>query len=146
MKNCSFVFKVVSWGLYVLLWNMKGYCIFLYFLVFSSYHCYFIVCAGMQFFSHLVEDKTPGSLSYVEFLVHIHRQIQAKMSEWTLVIPGRQNFGMCGSPIYKSDLEVDEGVRWPLLSWKSFVFQLPEFWNGKHRFSYSRVLLLDAVL
>ncbi|XXG89055.1 hypothetical protein AAC387_Pa12g1151 [Persea americana] len=37
--------------------------------------------SGMQFFSHLVEDKTPGSLSYVEFLVHIHRQIQAKMSE-----------------------------------------------------------------
>lgn len=37
--------------------------------------------SGMQFFSYLVEDKTSGSLSYVEFLVHIHRQIQAKMSE-----------------------------------------------------------------
>ncbi|KAF9681688.1 hypothetical protein SADUNF_Sadunf05G0028700 [Salix dunnii] len=32
---------------------------------------------GMSFFSYLVEDKVPaGGLSYVEFLVHIHRQIQ----------------------------------------------------------------------
>ncbi|KAG6773338.1 hypothetical protein POTOM_020608 [Populus tomentosa] len=33
--------------------------------------------SGMSFFSYLVEDKVPaGGLSYVEFLVHIHRQIQ----------------------------------------------------------------------
>ncbi|KAB5556342.1 hypothetical protein DKX38_007251 [Salix brachista] len=33
--------------------------------------------SGMSFFSNLVEDKVPaGGLSYVEFLVHIHRQIQ----------------------------------------------------------------------
>lgn len=36
--------------------------------------------SGMLFFSYMVEDKTPGGLSYVEFLVHIHRQIQSKMS------------------------------------------------------------------
>ncbi|KAK1353434.1 Transport protein Sec24-like [Heracleum sosnowskyi] len=36
--------------------------------------------SGMQFFSYMVEDKAPSGLSYVEFLVHIHRQIQAKMS------------------------------------------------------------------
>ncbi|KAK1403102.1 Transport protein Sec24-like [Heracleum sosnowskyi] len=36
--------------------------------------------SGMTFFSYMVEDKTPSGLSYVEFLVHIHRQIQAKMS------------------------------------------------------------------
>ncbi|KAJ6762892.1 SEC24-RELATED PROTEIN [Salix purpurea] len=37
--------------------------------------------SGMLFFSYLVEDKVPaGALSYVEFLVHIHRQIQVKMS------------------------------------------------------------------
>ncbi|KAG6775196.1 hypothetical protein POTOM_018635 [Populus tomentosa] len=37
--------------------------------------------SGMSFFSYLVEDKVPaGGLSYVEFLVHIHRQIQVKMS------------------------------------------------------------------
>ncbi|KAJ4964766.1 hypothetical protein NE237_016615 [Protea cynaroides] len=35
--------------------------------------------SGMLFFSYMVEDKTPGGLSYVEFLVHIHRQIQTKM-------------------------------------------------------------------
>lgn len=38
--------------------------------------------AGMLFFSYMVEDKAagPGSLSYVEFLVHVHRQIQTKMT------------------------------------------------------------------
>ncbi|GJN12878.1 hypothetical protein PR202_ga31198 [Eleusine coracana subsp. coracana] len=30
--------------------------------------------------SLLVEDKAPGSLSYVEFLVHVHRQIQSKLT------------------------------------------------------------------
>jgi len=30
--------------------------------------------------SLLVEDKAPGGLSYVEFLVHVHRQIQSKMT------------------------------------------------------------------
>ncbi|XP_011005678.1 PREDICTED: protein transport protein Sec24-like At4g32640 [Populus euphratica] len=37
--------------------------------------------SGMSFFSYLVEDKVPaGALSYVEFLVQVHRQIQVKMS------------------------------------------------------------------
>jgi len=37
--------------------------------------------SGMAFFSYLIEDKVPtGGLSYVEFLVHIHRQIQMKMN------------------------------------------------------------------
>ncbi|KAK4765115.1 hypothetical protein SAY86_026205 [Trapa natans] len=36
--------------------------------------------SGMLFFSQLVEDKNHGSMSYVEFLVHIHRQIQTRMS------------------------------------------------------------------
>ncbi|KAK6943082.1 Sec23/Sec24, helical domain [Dillenia turbinata] len=36
--------------------------------------------SGMLFFSYLIEDKTSGGLSYVEFLVHIHRQIQNKMT------------------------------------------------------------------
>ncbi|XP_057528262.1 protein transport protein SEC24 B-like [Amaranthus tricolor] len=35
--------------------------------------------SGMMFSSYMVEDKTPMGLSYVEFLVHIHRQIQGKM-------------------------------------------------------------------
>ncbi|XP_042494536.1 protein transport protein Sec24-like At4g32640 isoform X2 [Macadamia integrifolia] len=35
--------------------------------------------SGMLFFSYMVEDKTPSGLSYVEFLVHTHRQIQTKM-------------------------------------------------------------------
>ncbi|CAO2841330.1 unnamed protein product [Amaranthus hypochondriacus] len=35
---------------------------------------------GMLFFSYMVEDKSPMGLSYVEFLVHIHRQIQGKMT------------------------------------------------------------------
>lgn len=35
---------------------------------------------GTLFFSYMVEDKTPTGLSYVEFLVHIHRQIQSKMA------------------------------------------------------------------
>ncbi|KAF9594960.1 hypothetical protein IFM89_035530 [Coptis chinensis] len=34
----------------------------------------------MLFLSYMVEDKSPGSVSYVEFLVHIHRQIQTKMA------------------------------------------------------------------
>ncbi|KAJ0745650.1 putative Zinc finger, Sec23/Sec24-type, sec23/Sec24, trunk domain, sec23/Sec24, helical [Helianthus annuus] len=34
--------------------------------------------SGMTFFSYMVEDKSNG-LSYVEFLVHVHRQIQSKM-------------------------------------------------------------------
>ncbi|KAJ0988877.1 hypothetical protein J5N97_007233 [Dioscorea zingiberensis] len=38
--------------------------------------------SGMLFFSYMIEDKAPGpgSLSYVEFLVHVHRQIQTKMA------------------------------------------------------------------
>ncbi|GAB4858715.1 Protein transport protein Sec24C [Ancistrocladus abbreviatus] len=36
--------------------------------------------SGMSFFSYMVEDKTPTGLSYVEYLVHIHRQIQSKMA------------------------------------------------------------------
>ncbi|GAB2234597.1 hypothetical protein Droror1_Dr00003854 [Drosera rotundifolia] len=37
--------------------------------------------SGMLFFSYMVEDKMPPGLSYVEFLVHVHRQIQNKMSK-----------------------------------------------------------------
>ncbi|XP_022768178.1 protein transport protein Sec24-like At4g32640 isoform X2 [Durio zibethinus] len=36
--------------------------------------------SGMVFFSCMVEDKNASGPSYVEFLVHIHRQIQMKMS------------------------------------------------------------------
>ncbi|XP_017698115.3 protein transport protein Sec24-like At4g32640 [Phoenix dactylifera] len=36
--------------------------------------------SGMFFFPYMVEDKAPGGLSYVEFLVHVHRQIQTKMA------------------------------------------------------------------
>ncbi|KAI3455105.1 hypothetical protein Pfo_011768 [Paulownia fortunei] len=36
--------------------------------------------SGMMFFSYMVEDKTSSGLSYVEYLVHIHRQIQSKMT------------------------------------------------------------------
>ncbi|XP_010252184.1 PREDICTED: protein transport protein Sec24-like At4g32640 isoform X2 [Nelumbo nucifera] len=36
--------------------------------------------SGVLFLSNMVEDKTPSGLSYVEFLVHIHRQIQTKMA------------------------------------------------------------------
>nr|XP_043624506.1 protein transport protein Sec24-like At4g32640 isoform X2 [Erigeron canadensis] len=36
--------------------------------------------SGMTFFSYMVEDKSPSGLSYVEFLVHVHRQIQNKMT------------------------------------------------------------------
>ncbi|XP_047315997.1 protein transport protein Sec24-like At4g32640 [Impatiens glandulifera] len=36
--------------------------------------------SGMLFFSCMVEDKSPSGLSYVEFLVHIHRQIQNKIT------------------------------------------------------------------
>ncbi|XVF36919.1 hypothetical protein REPUB_Repub19eG0100500 [Reevesia pubescens] len=36
--------------------------------------------SGMMFFSCMVEDKNISGPSYVEFLVHIHRQIQMKMS------------------------------------------------------------------
>lgn len=35
--------------------------------------------SGLLFLSYMVEDKTPSGPSYVEFLVHIHRQIQNKM-------------------------------------------------------------------
>ncbi|XP_039120781.1 protein transport protein Sec24-like At4g32640 isoform X1 [Dioscorea cayenensis subsp. rotundata] len=37
---------------------------------------------GMLFFSYMVEDKaaSPGSRSYIEFLVHVHHQIQNKMT------------------------------------------------------------------
>ncbi|XP_071717053.1 protein transport protein SEC24 C-like isoform X2 [Rutidosis leptorrhynchoides] len=36
--------------------------------------------SGMSFFSYMVEDKSQNGLSYVEFLVHVHRQIQSKMT------------------------------------------------------------------
>ncbi|XP_073296685.1 protein transport protein SEC24 B-like isoform X2 [Primulina huaijiensis] len=36
--------------------------------------------SGMMFFSYMVEDKNLGSLSYVEYLVHIHRQVQSKLT------------------------------------------------------------------
>ncbi|KAK9672722.1 hypothetical protein RND81_12G119900 [Saponaria officinalis] len=37
--------------------------------------------SGMLFFSYMVEDKTLMGLSYVEFLVHIHRHITSKLSD-----------------------------------------------------------------
>ena len=48
-----------------------------------------ICSAGMMFFSYMIEDKGSSGLSYVEFLVHVHRQIQVKMSSWyhTLHLP-----------------------------------------------------------
>ncbi|KAL6875599.1 hypothetical protein ACP4OV_013112 [Aristida adscensionis] len=36
--------------------------------------------SGDFFRSFLIEDKTPTGFSYVEFLVHVHRQIQSKMT------------------------------------------------------------------
>ncbi|MFS7888885.1 putative Gelsolin-like domain-containing protein [Helianthus anomalus] len=36
--------------------------------------------SGALFFSYIVEDKSPGGLSYVEFLVHVLQQIQSKMT------------------------------------------------------------------
>ncbi|KAK9697846.1 hypothetical protein RND81_08G065200 [Saponaria officinalis] len=36
--------------------------------------------SGMFFQSYMVEDKSPAGLSYVEFLVHVHRQIQNRMA------------------------------------------------------------------
>nr|CAB3491537.1 unnamed protein product [Digitaria exilis] len=36
--------------------------------------------SGDFFRSFLIEDKAPGVFSYVEFLVHVHRQIQSKMT------------------------------------------------------------------
>ncbi|KAI3801197.1 hypothetical protein L1987_29301 [Smallanthus sonchifolius] len=36
--------------------------------------------SGVLFFSYMAEDKSPTGLSYVEFLVHVHRQIQSKMA------------------------------------------------------------------
>jgi protein transport protein SEC24 len=36
--------------------------------------------SGDFFRSFLIEDKAPGGLSYVEFLVHVHRQIQSKLT------------------------------------------------------------------
>uniref|UniRef100_A0A5B6ZX03 Uncharacterized protein n=1 Tax=Davidia involucrata TaxID=16924 RepID=A0A5B6ZX03_DAVIN len=36
--------------------------------------------SGMLFYSCMVEDKTQSGLSYIEFLVYVHRQIQNKMS------------------------------------------------------------------
>ncbi|KAL5070735.1 hypothetical protein RYX36_021622 [Vicia faba] len=36
--------------------------------------------SGMLFFSYMIEDKSAGGFSYVEFLIHVHRQIQNKMA------------------------------------------------------------------
>jgi protein transport protein SEC24 len=36
--------------------------------------------SGDFFRSFLIEDKAPAVFSYVEFLVHVHRQIQSKMT------------------------------------------------------------------
>lgn len=36
--------------------------------------------SGMLFLSYMVEDRTAGGPSYVEFLVTVHRQIQLKMN------------------------------------------------------------------
>ncbi|XP_004497168.1 protein transport protein SEC24 C-like [Cicer arietinum] len=36
--------------------------------------------SGVLFFSYMIEDKSAGGFSYVEFLIHVHRQIQNKMA------------------------------------------------------------------
>lgn len=41
---------------------------------------WFLWCVEFLFFSYLVEDKSPLGFSYVEFLVHVHRQIQNRMA------------------------------------------------------------------
>lgn len=56
---------------------MVYFCYPLHWVFFWNYDSFSI--SGMLFFSHMVEDKTQSGLSYVEFLVHIHRQIQNKM-------------------------------------------------------------------
>lgn len=57
------------------------------FIVIIIFYFFFKYFAGMMFFSYMVEDKTPSGLSYVEFLVHIHRQIQSKMAwRYTLLL------------------------------------------------------------
>ncbi|KAL5554154.1 hypothetical protein UlMin_041555 [Ulmus minor] len=50
-----------------------------FFLSLSSLILPLLFCTGMLFFSYIVEDKSSIGLSYVEFLMHIHRQIQMKM-------------------------------------------------------------------
>lgn len=42
--------------------------------------CGAIGCAEAEFFQWLVEDRSPGGMSYVEFLIHVHRIIQNKMA------------------------------------------------------------------
>lgn len=36
--------------------------------------------AEAVFLSHLIEDRSQAGMSYVEFLVYVHRQIQNKMA------------------------------------------------------------------
>ncbi|KAK3120056.1 hypothetical protein QOZ80_9AG0680740 [Eleusine coracana subsp. coracana] len=43
-------------------------------------HCRRGEPSGDFFHTFLIEDKAPGVFSYVEFLVHVHRQIQSKMT------------------------------------------------------------------
>lgn len=44
---------------------------------------HYLLPPGALFFSYLVEDKSQSGPSYVEFLVHVHREIQVKMSSWS---------------------------------------------------------------
>jgi len=66
---------------------------YLYFVL-ANYKIMSLFHAGVLFFSYMIEDRTPGGLSYVEFLVHVHRQIQTKMS-WAHCMPRLRFFGLC---------------------------------------------------
>lgn len=52
---------------------------FFNFLLFSCFF-YSLALSGILFFSYMIEDKTPSGLSYLDFLVRLHRQIQTKMA------------------------------------------------------------------
>ncbi|MFS7983928.1 putative ADF-H/Gelsolin-like domain superfamily [Helianthus anomalus] len=53
-------------------------CLFYFVLFFPLFGLCFTT--GALFFSYIVEDKSPGGLSYIEFLVHVLQQIQSKMT------------------------------------------------------------------
>lgn len=74
---------IKSWAIWFFFWGIDlsilcpNYCCNTFLFSNAYYVCLF---AGMFFLSYMVEDKTPGGLSYVEFLVHVHRQIQTKIA------------------------------------------------------------------
>ncbi|GFP82411.1 protein transport protein sec24-like at4g32640 [Phtheirospermum japonicum] len=64
--------------------------------------------SGMIFFSYMIEDKSSSGLSYVEYLIHIHCQIQTGVAAFVKERLGKERLGCSISFSECGGIEIEE--------------------------------------